>query len=111
MKNCLKKKEHVNKTMHTTVISYILNFIQHYFVEVSSSVGKLLGAISVDFNGTAPLLIIYSALIKKSGIQRKSSSAIYSNKQNLFSILVEIMCNSFPKFSTPTKLLIFIKCV
>lgn len=60
-----KKKDHINKTRHTTVISYILNFIQHYFVEVNSSVDKLLGAISVDFSGTAQLLIIYSALIKK----------------------------------------------
>jgi hypothetical protein len=57
-----KKKDHINKTRHTTVISYILNFIQHYFVEVNSIVDKLL---SVDFNGTAQLLIIYSALIKK----------------------------------------------
>jgi hypothetical protein len=60
MKNCLKRKEHIKKTRHTTVISYILNFIQHNFVEVISSVDKLLRAISVDFKGTAQLLIIYS---------------------------------------------------
>jgi len=49
-----EKKELIKKkTRHTTVISYTLNFIQHYFVEVNSSVGELLGAISVDFNGTA----------------------------------------------------------
>jgi hypothetical protein len=53
------------KTKHTTITSCILNFIQHYFVEINSIVDELLGAISVDFNGTAQLLIVYSALIKK----------------------------------------------
>jgi len=60
-----KKEEDLKKKRHTTVISYILNFIQHNFDKVVSSVDELLGAISVDFNGTAQLLIIYSALIKK----------------------------------------------
>jgi len=53
-----KKKELIKNTRHTTVISDILNFIHHYFVEVNSSVDELLGVIRVDFNGTAQLLII-----------------------------------------------------
>jgi hypothetical protein len=78
-----KKKEHIKKkkkTKHTTITSYILNFIQHYFVEVNSSVDELLEVINVDFDGMAQLLVIYSAVIKKNGIQRRSSSTIYRYK-------------------------------
>jgi hypothetical protein len=53
-----KKKELIKTTRHITVISDILNFIHHYFVEVNFSVDEIIGAISVDFNGTAQLLTI-----------------------------------------------------
>jgi hypothetical protein len=53
-----KKKELIKKARHITVISDILNFIHRYFVEINFSVDEIVGAISVDFNGIAQLLII-----------------------------------------------------
>ena len=47
---------------------------------------KLLGIVSVDFNVTSQLLIIYSAFIKcvkEMEIQRGSSSAIYKLQESL----------------------------
>jgi hypothetical protein len=104
MKNCLKRRN------IQRIQGYIPNFIQHYSVEANSSVDELLGANSVDFSGTAQILIIYTAFMKNNEIQRRNSSAIYRHQQNSFSVLMEIVCNILPKISTLMKLLMFIKC-
>jgi len=48
---------------------------------------KLLGIISVDFDATCQLLIVYCAFVKclkkKIGIQRNSASAVYSLQESL----------------------------
>ena len=51
--------------MSITLVKYIQNFTQHSAVKVNSIYrGKLRGTISVDFDTTGQLLIIYSSFVK-----------------------------------------------
>jgi hypothetical protein len=70
--------------------------------------GKLLGILSVDFNVTGKLMVIYSALVKtlkKKGTNWGCESAIIDFKKAYDSVRTEVLCNILIDFDNPMKLL------